>query len=110
MPNVYETTGTPNPKGYTDLFAQARIMDERIFGTAKSTFEEMHCVYGKGKRQWTIVKYRNKKRLLQKIHRHATVVDSEAAGLKNEYVFNPIRIDLPPKARELYDRFIRDQI
>src|SRR5262245_2381837 len=41
-PYVCELSGTPNPKGWIDLFAQFRIMDETIFGTDKASFEEDH--------------------------------------------------------------------
>jgi SNF2 family DNA or RNA helicase len=107
-PYVYLLTGTPNPKGYIDLFAQFRILDDSIFGTAKSTFEELYCVYGKGRRQYTIIKYKRTKSILKKVSRHSTVVSSAEAGLTGEYVPNPIRIDLPSNARRLYDQLVQD--
>jgi len=60
QPFVYLLTGTPNPKGWIDLFAQFRIMNE-AFGTSKAGFEERYCRYGLGKRRFTIVKYHNRR-------------------------------------------------
>jgi SNF2 family DNA or RNA helicase len=109
-PYVYLLTGTPSAKGYIDLFAQFRIMDSNLFGTAKSGFEELYCVYGKGRRQYTIIKYRRTKQILRRVHRHSTVVSSSEAGLAGEYVPNPIKIELPAKARQMYDRLCEDFI
>lgn len=109
-PWVYLLTGTPNPKGYIDLFAQFRILDESIFGTAKSTFEENYCIYGVGKRRYTILQYRNKAGILRKVKRHATVVSSAEAGLAGEYVPNVIRLELPKKARDIYEELVEEAL
>jgi SNF2 family DNA or RNA helicase len=109
-PFVYLLSGTPNPKGYIDLFSQYRILDEGVLGTAKSDFEDDYCVYGRGSRKYTIMRYKNKKRLLKKVDRHATVVNAKEAGLEGVRLFNPIRFDLPPSTRELYERFAEELI
>lgn len=110
VPFVHLLTGTPNPKGYIDLFAQFRIMDDRLMGTAKSTFEEAHCIYGHGRRQYTIIKYRQVGALLGKVRAHSTIVSSADAGLTGEYVANPIRLELPRRVMEKYDQLCEDFI
>lgn len=109
-PWVYLLTGTPNPKGYIDLFAQYRIMDDELLGTAKSDFEENYCIYGKGKRRYTIIRYQNTRQLLSKVRAHSTVVSSEDAGLAGEFVQNPIRLTMPPKVKEIYNRLCYDKL
>jgi len=110
LPFVYLLSGTPNPKGYIDLFAQYRILDDSILGTAKTDFEDEYCVYGRGRRKYTIIRYKNKKRLLKKVDRHATVVNAKEAGLEGVRLFNPIRFSLPPETKELYDRFAEELV
>lgn len=109
-PYVLLLSGTPNPKGWIDLFAQFRIMDSSIFGTSKADFEEEHVVYGHGKRQYTIIRYRHKKELLRKIRAHSITVTSEQAGLANKQFWQRIPVDLPPKARQIYNEMAEDLI
>lgn len=101
-PYVYLLTGTPNPKGYIDIFSQYRILDERIFGTSKAGFEEIYCRRGYGKRKYVVVQYLNKKRLLKRIRERATIVTAEKAGLAGVETFNHIKVKLPPKIRQAY--------
>lgn len=102
-PWVYLLTGTPNPKGYQDLFSQFRIMDQGIFGTSKAGFDDEYCMYGFGKRKYTVIGYRNKKQLLKKVKARASIISAEEAGLAGQEFFNPIRVKLPPDARRMYD-------
>lgn len=107
-PWVFLLTGTPNPKGYIDLFSQFRILDDTILGTAKAGFEELYCQYGFGKRRYTIIAYRNKAKLLKKIRRRSSIVTSKQAGLDGKQFFNPIRINLPSRARESYEELAEE--
>lgn len=107
-PFVYLLTGTPNPKGYRDLFAQYRILDDRIFGTSKSGFEEDYCVFGFGRRKYTIIRYRHKKELLDKIRARATICTTDEAGLAGKQFFNPIHIKLPAEVRHAYSKLAKE--
>lgn len=103
-PWVYLATGTPG--AYIKLFSQYRILDQTIFGTSKANFEDDYCVYGFGPLKHTVIRYRNKNRLLKKIKARATIVNAQEVGLSNKEFFNPIRVDLPPKAKELYNELV----
>lgn len=102
-PYVFLLSGTPNPKGYLDLFAQFRILDQQVFGTSKATFEDTYCEYGVGRRRYTIIRYRSVKKILRKVDAHSTIVTSKQAGLAGKQLFNPIPVTLPGKVREAYD-------
>jgi len=107
-PFVYLLTGTPNPKGYLDLFSQFRILDDSIFGTNKADFEDRYCEYGIGKRRYTIIRYRRKKEILRKVHEHASIASAEGTGLANKQLFNPIHITLPGKVRIAYGQLAEE--
>ena len=107
-PYVFLLTGTPNPKGYVDLFSQFRILDESIFGTNKLDFDERYCVYGQGRRKYTVVRYRRKEEILKKVKAVSSIVTADEAGLAGQEFFNPIRVTLPPQARRVYDELRND--
>ena len=107
-PFVLLLSGTPNPKGWRDLFAQYRIMDETILGTNAGDFDEEYCVYGQGARKYTIVKYRNTKRLKSKIHAHATTCTAKQAGLEGKLWFELLHAQLPQRVRGLYDEMVEE--
>jgi hypothetical protein len=95
-------SGTPNPKGWRDLFAQYRIMDESLLGTSASDFDEEYCVYGQGARKYTIIKYRNLSRLQRTIHDNSTTCTAEQAGLEGKLWFEPLHVQLPQRVRSIY--------
>jgi hypothetical protein len=101
-PYVLLLSGTPNPKGWRDLFSQFRIMDESVFGTAAGAFDRRHVVYGHGKRRFTILMYRNEKTILKKVRRHSISVSAEEAGLQGVRHWNPINVSLPARAMTAY--------
>jgi SNF2 family DNA or RNA helicase len=109
-PYVFLLSGTPNPKGYIDLFAQFRILEEGVFGTNKASFEERYCEYGVGRRRYTIIRYRRVKEILRKVDEHSTIVTSKQAGLAGKQIFNPISVRLPAKVRRAYDRLAEEFI
>lgn len=110
MPHVYLLTGTPNPKGYIDLFSQFRILDDSIFGTSKQGFEERYCQYGLGRRKYQIVKYLNKSEMLGKIKEHSSIVTAAKVGLANVESFNRVRVKLPPTIRAEYKRLAEEAV
>lgn len=107
-PYVLLLSGTPNPKGWRDLFAQFRIMDETIFGTNAGAFDRRHVVYGHGKRKYTILQYRGEKTILKKVRRHSISVSAEEAGLQGVREWNPIKVKLPAKAMTAYMQMAKE--
>jgi Mesyanzhinovviridae DNA helicase len=107
---VYLMTGTPNPKGYLDIFAQYRIMDPTVFGTNVGDFKDNHCEYGHGYNKYRVVRYRNKSTLLRKIRDHSFIISREAAFPDGEPELPPvnIKIHLPPKVRRKYNELAEE--
>lgn len=101
-PYVLLLSGTPNPKGWRDLFAQFRIMDDRIFGTSAQEFDEEYVKYGHGSRRYSIVGYNREAELRAIVRRHSISVAAEQAGLAGRQSWQSIRVSLPEKARRIY--------
>lgn len=102
MPYVILLTGTPNPKGWQDLFAQFRIMDDSIFGTNNGDFKEQYVTYGHGKNKWKVTGYRDEKVLLHKIRENSMSLAADQAGMANEQFFQVLHVDLPARAKRMY--------
>lgn len=102
LPYVLLLSGTPNPKGWRDLFAQFRIMDEAIFGTNAAEFDNRHVVRGVGPRRWTIIKYNREKELIRKIREHSYSVSADEAGMANETFFESLKVQLPERVVKMY--------
>lgn len=102
QPWVILLSGTPTPKGWIDLFAQFRVLDESIFDTAANRFEERYVVRGKGRRKWTILAYRHERELERKIRDHSYSVSADEAGLANKEFLQKLAVDLPASAKKLY--------
>lgn len=103
-PYVVLLSGTPAPKGKIDLFAQYRIMDESIFGTAKAGFEDEYVVYGKGRKtKYKIMRYRNERRLDRLTRAHSFSISQEEAGLSREQFTQNLTVRLPPRIKEKYN-------
>jgi len=111
-PWVYLMTGTPNPKGYIDLFSQFRILDDSIFGTAKEDFEDLYCEYGFGRNRYRIVRYHNKAQLLEKVKNHSFIISRATAFPDAEPELPPVnvKIHLPTHARKLYDELASEGV
>lgn len=107
---VYLFTGMPNPKGYIDVFAQYRIMDETVFGTNRGQFEEEYCIYGRGTNRYKIVRYRNTRALKKKIREHAHIVPKHKALDLPEQTWQNIPVQLPKEVKDAYRRFAEDLI
>jgi len=109
-PYVLLLSGTPNPKGWRDLFAQFRIMDDSILGTNVMAFDEDHVTFGHGPRRFSVVSYRNTRPLLRKIRAHSVAVSAEEAGLAGKQFWNAVRVDLPDAVSKTYQKFSEDMI
>jgi SNF2 family DNA or RNA helicase len=104
-PYVWLLTGTPNPKGYIDLFAQFRIMDPSVFGTSKAGFEKEYCEYGYGPRRFTIERYRNLPALLAKIREHSVTAPEPKLPPQ---LFQIVRTPLSRTAEEAYEKMAEE--
>jgi hypothetical protein len=110
-PYVQLLSGTPNPKGWQDLFAQFRVLDDSIFGTAKADFEEEYCEYGIGSRRYTIVKYKNLKRLKRTVRAHSFVISEEKAFPDAPpQLWQNVPVSLPKEARRVYNDMAEDLV
>ena len=102
-PFVLLLSGTPNPKGWRDLFSQYRIMDDSILGTNAGDFDEEYVIYGHGSRRYSVVGFKQEKKLIKKIRRHSISVSAEEVpDLNGKQFWHSIKVSLPPKARRLY--------
>lgn len=102
QPYVILLSGTPKPKGWIDLFAQFRIMDERILGSNAGDFKEEYVEYGQGKRKYTIIRYHHEDRLRRLVGAHSIRVSADEAGLAGEQYWQSIPVDLPSAAKRIY--------
>jgi Helicase conserved C-terminal domain/SNF2-related domain len=109
-PWVLLLTGTPNPKGWIDIFAQFRIMDQSVFGTNKAGFEEDYVTYGFGARKYTIVKYRSTKKLLRKVRDHSYSVTAAQVGMAGKQFTQALWATLPPPVRLAYNEMAEEFI
>lgn len=110
QPFVYLLTGTPNPKGYIDLFAQFRIMNDGIFGTAKSQFEDLYCQYGFGRRRFTIIQYRRVPEIKEKIRQHSFIISKDKALDLPPQLWQNVKVKLPSECVELYHTLAEEMI
>jgi len=103
-------TGTPNPKGWRDLFAQFRIMDDSLLGTNAAAFDEAYVIRGVGRRRWTIIRYQNLTRLERIVRRNSISCTARQAGLEGKLFWQVLPVRLPQKAKELYDELAENYI
>lgn len=52
VPGVVELTGRPMPHSPLDLFAQARVLDDRVFGPSWRNFRSRYAVLGGPHEEW----------------------------------------------------------
>jgi hypothetical protein len=111
QPYVILASGTPNPKGWQDLFAQFRVLDDSIFGTAKSTFEDRHCIYGEGNRRYTVIGYRRIPELKRKVRAHSFAISEEKAFPDMPaQLWQNVPVTLPQEARRIYEDMAEDMV
>jgi len=109
-PYVLLLTGTPDPKGWRDLFAQFRIMDESLLGTNAGSFDEDYVVRGTGRRKWVILRYQNLRTLRRVVDKNSITCTAKQAGLEGKLFWQTIPVHLPRKARDLYDELAENYI
>jgi len=109
-PYVCLLTGTPNPKGWIDLFAQFRILDDRIFGSSKAEFEQEYVVYGRGPMKYSVVKYRHIPDILRRVNDHSLTCTATEAGLAGKQFWQDLHVTLPPSARSAYEEMAEEFI
>jgi len=109
-PYVILLTGTPNPKGWRDLFAQFRIMDDTLFGTNAGDFDENFVVRGTGRRKWVIYRYRNERRLKRIVRANSITCTARQAGLEGKLFWQVLPCTLPAKIKEQYDELAEEYI
>jgi hypothetical protein len=109
-PYVLLLTGTPNPKGWRDLFAQFRIMDESLLGTNAGDFDEEYVVRGTGRRKWTILRYNHLKRLTKIVNSNSVTCTARQAGLEGKLFWQVLPVTLPQKVRRLYEELAEEYI
>lgn len=109
FPRVLLLTGTPNPKGWIDLFAQFRIVDPSLLGTSKAQFEETYAIYGQHHNKYRIVAYRNKKQLLKIIRANSTQIPMHTIHMPT-VAYEQVSIHLPSQIREAYAKLAEDFI
>jgi hypothetical protein len=110
LPYVLLLSGTPNPKGWVDLFAQFRIMDEGIFGTDAASFKDEYVVYGKGRQKWKVIRYNNVKQLEKKVRAHSYAVSADEAGLANKVFMQALKVKMPSHAIKMYLELVEEFI
>ena len=111
QPHVVLATGTPNPKGWQDLFAQWRVMDETVFGTNKADFEDRYCIYGEGSRRYTIIAYRRVPEIKRKVRRQSFAISEEKAFPNaTPQLWSNVPVSLPPEARRIYEDMAEEMV
>lgn len=109
-PYVLLLTGTPNPKGWRDLFAQFRVMDETLLGTNAGDFDEEYVVRGEGRRRWAILRYNNLPKLQAIIDQNSIACTAKQAGLDGKLFWQLLPVTLPAHVKELYDELATELI
>lgn len=99
---VLALTGTPMPHSPMDLYAQARALDEGIFGTSFVKFRARYAVMG-GFEGRQILGYQNTEELTRKMAAFSFVVKKSEAGLDLPDVLHVQRhFELESKAARAY--------
>jgi SNF2 family DNA or RNA helicase len=109
-PYVLLLTGTPNPKGWRDLFAQFRIMDESLLGTNAGSFDEEFVVRGTGRRQWQILRYNHLGRLKKIVRQNSITCTARQAGLEGKLFWQILPVKLPQRVMDLYEELAEEYI
>jgi Helicase conserved C-terminal domain len=109
-PYVLLLSGTANPKGWRDLFAQFRIMDDTVLGTAASDFDEDFVIRGVGRQRWRILRYQNLSTLERKVRANSITCTARQAGLEGKLFWQVLPVTLPKKVRDQYDELAEEYI
>jgi hypothetical protein len=85
-------------------------MDETIFGTSASSFDEDYVIYGKGKRRYTILRYKRERAIMKKVRNHSIAISAEEAGLAGKRSWSPVYVDLPAAAMTAYEKMVEEYL
>ena len=102
-------SGTPMPHSPLDLYAQYRALDPSIFGTNFSFFKREYCILG-GFEGRQITGWINQERLQKKFFSIAHHVDADDCLDLPGKLDIPIKFDLDPKAKRIYNELSEDFI
>jgi superfamily II DNA or RNA helicase len=111
IPRRITLTGTPVPNSLADIFPQQFVLDQgKTLGTTIGRFREQWCrSCGYEGRQWEVVPSLTQPLLdlISPYYLRQEAVDhlDMPAVLRNE-----ILVDLPPKAKQLYDKIHREMV
>lgn len=101
-------SGTPMPHSPLDLYAQARFIDDSVFGTRKDFFVGRYCFLG-GSTRNQIIGWQNLDELNEKFHEFAFRVDDSELDLPEEVdVHRYTRLE--PSAQKIYKELQREFI
>lgn len=105
----YILTGTPAPNGLLDLYGQIYLLDQGAsLGRFFTHYRAEHFVPGGfNNYQWHLAKGEDKN-IEKKIKHIALFMDANDFLDLKEPIYNVIRVDLPPKARALYESMEND--
>lgn len=101
-------TGTFLPHSPLDAFAQARAIEEKVFGTNKHAFEMQYCVMG-GYSGHQILAWKNREHFNNRIATIAFIADKNVLDLPPE-TNQTMYCDLSPEALRTYRRLENDFI
>lgn len=101
-------SGTPITNSPLDIFSQFKFLNPTVFGTRWTQFKYEYAVYG-GYGGFKLLKYKNLDRLGDKIDTIAFKATIDELDLPDKTI-QPIRINLSPKARRVYDQMERERI
>ena len=93
-------SGTPMPHSPLDLYAQARFIDDRVFGTRKELFMSRYCFLG-GFSGRQIIGWQNQDELHEKFYDLAFRVPASELDLPDEVDMQRYT-QLEPKAAKIY--------
>ena len=101
-------SGTPDPNGYVDLFHQAKVLDESIWGTNKADWLRR---FARTSGQWNhrIDRYEHVEQLFSDVRRFASII--RAADFFDVPAANEIvrETPLPHAAADAYTKLVREQ-
>jgi SNF2 family DNA or RNA helicase len=100
-------TGTPNPRGFIDLYGQWVFLNPHTFGTRIQDFKDRYIVYG-GYRGYEIRGYRHINELKRKVAQDASVRRKDQCLDLPPRTWQRIPVILEPEARSLYVKLEED--
>lgn len=105
----YVLTGTPTPNGLLDLYGQIYVLDEGAsLGAYFTHYRARHFAPGGFNGYvWKLVDGEDKK-ISERIKHLALRMDAKDFLDLKEPIVNIIRVDLPPKARAIYDQMEKE--